>query len=170
MSGTGVSSWRSLLRCLLLQCIWGSYWKEGKWGYKCCHSFVKYSYCTGEAGKEIAVSIVLFSHLERAKKRSSSHLSFRLFRLFFWCGFFVCGFCGWVFFVLSLSDVLSNQVSFLLSVAQNTEASLLEDQPREEEHATKPKTLMEVGRFPFSGRQIFFLSILRYGKICITTK
>ncbi|MXQ86850.1 hypothetical protein E5288_WYG019361 [Bos mutus] len=36
--------------------IWGSYWKEGRWGYKCCHSFFKYSYCTGEAGKEIANS------------------------------------------------------------------------------------------------------------------
>eukprot|EP00079_Xenopus_tropicalis_P034548 XP_017948319.1 PREDICTED: pre-mRNA-splicing factor SLU7 isoform X2 [Xenopus tropicalis] len=34
-------------------CIWGSYWKEGRWGYKCCHSFVKMSYCTGEAGKDI---------------------------------------------------------------------------------------------------------------------
>ena len=34
--------------------IWGSYWKDGRWGYKCCHSFVKFSYCTGEAGKEIA--------------------------------------------------------------------------------------------------------------------
>uniref|UniRef100_A0A8D0EPR8 Pre-mRNA-splicing factor SLU7 n=1 Tax=Strix occidentalis caurina TaxID=311401 RepID=A0A8D0EPR8_STROC len=74
-------------------CIWGSYWKEGKWGYKCCHSFVKYSYCTGEAGKEIAVSIVLFSHLERTKNE-------------------------WV--------------SFLMS------------QPGEEEHMTKPKTLMEI--------------------------
>uniref|UniRef100_A0A673TSK4 Pre-mRNA-splicing factor SLU7 n=1 Tax=Suricata suricatta TaxID=37032 RepID=A0A673TSK4_SURSU len=36
--------------------IWGSYWKEGRWGYKCCHSFFKYSYCTGEAGKETANS------------------------------------------------------------------------------------------------------------------
>uniref|UniRef100_A0A8C3VW45 Pre-mRNA-splicing factor SLU7 n=1 Tax=Catagonus wagneri TaxID=51154 RepID=A0A8C3VW45_9CETA len=36
--------------------IWGSYWKDGRWGYKCCHSFFKYSYCTGEAGKEIANS------------------------------------------------------------------------------------------------------------------
>ncbi|CAH2275840.1 pre-mRNA-splicing factor SLU7 [Pelobates cultripes] len=34
-------------------CIWGSYWKDGRWGYKCCHSFVKMSYCTGEAGKSI---------------------------------------------------------------------------------------------------------------------
>ncbi|XP_029439458.1 pre-mRNA-splicing factor SLU7 [Rhinatrema bivittatum] len=35
-------------------CIWGSYWKEGRWGYKCCNSFIKMSYCTGEAGKEEA--------------------------------------------------------------------------------------------------------------------
>ncbi|XP_053318613.1 pre-mRNA-splicing factor SLU7 [Spea bombifrons] len=34
-------------------CIWGSYWKDGYWGYKCCHSFVKMSYCTGEAGKSV---------------------------------------------------------------------------------------------------------------------
>ncbi|XP_075065984.1 pre-mRNA-splicing factor SLU7 [Mixophyes fleayi] len=34
-------------------CIWGSYWKDGRWGYKCCHSFVKMSYCTGEAGKSV---------------------------------------------------------------------------------------------------------------------
>ncbi|RXG55162.1 Pre-mRNA-splicing factor SLU7 [Armadillidium vulgare] len=32
--------------------VWGSYWKDGRWGYKCCHSFIKNSYCTGEAGKE----------------------------------------------------------------------------------------------------------------------
>lgn len=31
--------------------VWGSYWHAGKWGYKCCHSFIKNSYCTGEAGK-----------------------------------------------------------------------------------------------------------------------
>ncbi|KAG9490926.1 hypothetical protein GDO78_006315 [Eleutherodactylus coqui] len=35
-------------------CIWGSYWKDGRWGYKCCHSFVKMSYCTGEAGKDMS--------------------------------------------------------------------------------------------------------------------
>ena len=33
------------------QSVWGSYWNEGRWGYKCCHSFVKNSYCTGESGK-----------------------------------------------------------------------------------------------------------------------
>ncbi|XP_012284202.1 pre-mRNA-splicing factor SLU7 [Orussus abietinus] len=31
--------------------VWGSYWQNGQWGYKCCHSFIKNSYCTGEAGK-----------------------------------------------------------------------------------------------------------------------
>uniref|UniRef100_A0A8C5PA64 Pre-mRNA-splicing factor SLU7 n=1 Tax=Leptobrachium leishanense TaxID=445787 RepID=A0A8C5PA64_9ANUR len=34
-------------------CIWGSFWKDGRWGFKCCHSFVKMSYCTGEAGRSI---------------------------------------------------------------------------------------------------------------------
>ncbi|KAK6026814.1 hypothetical protein OSTOST_07204 [Ostertagia ostertagi] len=30
--------------------IFGSYWKDGSWGYRCCHSFVKNSYCIGEEG------------------------------------------------------------------------------------------------------------------------
>lgn len=34
--------------------VWGSYWKEGRWGFRCCHSYVRGSYCTGEAGKEAA--------------------------------------------------------------------------------------------------------------------
>lgn len=32
--------------------IWGSWWSNFKWGYACCHSLVKNSYCTGEEGKE----------------------------------------------------------------------------------------------------------------------
>jgi pre-mRNA-processing factor SLU7 len=31
--------------------VWGSYWRDGRWGYACCHSFEKASYCTGAAGK-----------------------------------------------------------------------------------------------------------------------
>ncbi|KAL1122439.1 hypothetical protein AAG570_002770 [Ranatra chinensis] len=31
--------------------VWGSYWHNGNWGYRCCHSFIKGSYCTGEAGR-----------------------------------------------------------------------------------------------------------------------
>ena len=26
--------------------VWGSWWHEGRWGYKCCHQQLKNSYCT----------------------------------------------------------------------------------------------------------------------------
>lgn len=32
--------------------VWGSWWKDFKWGYACCHSTVKNSYCAGEEGKK----------------------------------------------------------------------------------------------------------------------
>ncbi|KAI2620556.1 Pre-mRNA splicing Prp18-interacting factor-domain-containing protein [Hypoxylon sp. NC1633] len=32
--------------------VWGSWWSNFKWGYACCHSSIKNSYCTGEEGKE----------------------------------------------------------------------------------------------------------------------
>lgn len=32
--------------------VWGSFWHEGKWGFKCCYSFVKMSYCTGASGRD----------------------------------------------------------------------------------------------------------------------
>ncbi|KAH7309024.1 Pre-mRNA splicing Prp18-interacting factor-domain-containing protein [Stachybotrys elegans] len=32
--------------------VWGSWWSNFKWGYACCHSYIKNSYCTGEEGKE----------------------------------------------------------------------------------------------------------------------
>ena len=31
--------------------VWGSWWANFRWGYACCHSTVKNSYCTGEEGK-----------------------------------------------------------------------------------------------------------------------
>ncbi|KLJ05605.1 pre-mRNA-splicing factor slu7 [Blastomyces silverae] len=31
--------------------VWGSWWSNFLWGYACCHSTVKNSYCTGEEGK-----------------------------------------------------------------------------------------------------------------------
>ncbi|XP_038214093.1 pre-mRNA-splicing factor Slu7 isoform X1 [Zerene cesonia] len=37
--------------------VWGSYWKDGQWGYKCCHSFIKMSYCVGEAGKSVVMDV-----------------------------------------------------------------------------------------------------------------
>ncbi|XP_051505309.1 pre-mRNA-splicing factor SLU7 [Myxocyprinus asiaticus] len=51
-------------------CIWGSYWKDGYWGYKCCHSMVKQSYCTGEAGKKVSNNscIPFEEYVEEAEK------------------------------------------------------------------------------------------------------
>ncbi|XP_067929139.1 pre-mRNA-splicing factor SLU7-like [Watersipora subatra] len=34
--------------------VWGSYWHAGRWGYQCCYSTIKESYCTGEKGREAA--------------------------------------------------------------------------------------------------------------------
>jgi len=51
--------------------VWGSYWCEGKWGYKCCHSFLKKSYCTGSAGKEQQVCLDLcfvYGHRSKTKE------------------------------------------------------------------------------------------------------
>ena len=31
--------------------VWGSWWSDFQWGYACCHSVVKNSYCTGAEGK-----------------------------------------------------------------------------------------------------------------------
>lgn len=36
--------------------LWGSWWADGAWGYACCHSTVKNSYCTGKAGEAAAAS------------------------------------------------------------------------------------------------------------------
>ena len=33
--------------------MWGSYWKDGRWGFGCCHSLEKNSYCLGEQGKVV---------------------------------------------------------------------------------------------------------------------
>jgi pre-mRNA-processing factor SLU7 len=32
--------------------VYGSWFRDGRWGYACCHQFQKNSYCTGEAGIE----------------------------------------------------------------------------------------------------------------------
>jgi pre-mRNA-processing factor SLU7 len=31
--------------------VWGSWWFDFQWGYACCHSIVRNSYCTGEEGR-----------------------------------------------------------------------------------------------------------------------
>ncbi|CAN6452080.1 unnamed protein product [Victoria cruziana] len=34
--------------------VWGSWWKDHQWGYKCCRQTIRNSYCTGLAGIEAA--------------------------------------------------------------------------------------------------------------------
>ena len=34
--------------------VWGSFWSGGRWGYACCRSLQKGSYCTGAKGIEAA--------------------------------------------------------------------------------------------------------------------
>ena len=54
------------------QSVWGSWYakKEGKWGYQCCHSTTKNSYCAGDAGKEAteASSRVILDKLEKPQR------------------------------------------------------------------------------------------------------
>lgn len=38
--------------------VWGSWWENGKWGYACCHSLIKNSWCTGRAGIEASQSVL----------------------------------------------------------------------------------------------------------------
>lgn len=32
--------------------VWGSWWKDFQWGFACCRSIIKNSYCTGEEGRK----------------------------------------------------------------------------------------------------------------------
>ncbi|KAG6543194.1 hypothetical protein Mapa_015444 [Marchantia paleacea] len=34
--------------------VWGSWWKDGQWGFKCCKQHTRNSYCTGQAGIDAA--------------------------------------------------------------------------------------------------------------------
>lgn len=55
--------------------VWGSFWRGGQWGYKCCHSFIKNSYCLGEAGKNqaaVAAAVTEPTKTEEKKESSSS--------------------------------------------------------------------------------------------------
>lgn len=58
---------------------WGSWWSTFAWGYACCHSFVKNSYCTGDEGKvawEAAERQKLGANLEEentTQSRDKSH-------------------------------------------------------------------------------------------------
>ncbi|GJN90992.1 hypothetical protein Rhopal_004006-T1 [Rhodotorula paludigena] len=56
------------------QSIWGSWYQltTGKWGYACCHSTIKGSYCAGQAGIEAAEAEASGANLLLAAPSSSS--------------------------------------------------------------------------------------------------
>ncbi|KAK2800846.1 mRNA splicing protein [Emmonsiellopsis sp. PD_5] len=53
--------------------VWGSWWSNFVWGYACCHSTVKNSYCTGEEGKEAfeEAQNLLLNDMEQAAEREA---------------------------------------------------------------------------------------------------
>lgn len=61
--------------------VWGSWWHDGAWGYACCHSTIKQSYCVGAAGAAAAAEQAdqLAANLEKKaaddeEKRAASKL------------------------------------------------------------------------------------------------
>ena len=37
--------------------VWGSYWKDDQWGYRCCRSTIKNCFCTGDRVKDVKDSV-----------------------------------------------------------------------------------------------------------------
>ncbi|TPX56580.1 hypothetical protein PhCBS80983_g04432 [Powellomyces hirtus] len=55
------------------QAIWGSWWKDGQWGYGCCHSMTRSAYCTGQAGIEASrASAQLMAKSDQPNKEEQS--------------------------------------------------------------------------------------------------
>jgi len=59
--------------------VWGSWWKDGTWGYACCHQAVKNSYCTGKAGdtakEEVAAQMI--ANMEARAREADAELQKR---------------------------------------------------------------------------------------------
>ncbi|KAI9139112.1 Pre-mRNA splicing Prp18-interacting factor-domain-containing protein [Paraphysoderma sedebokerense] len=54
--------------------VWGSYFAKDtrEWGYKCCHSVIRNSYCTGQAGIEASKSSVIIDSVPNNGSSSST--------------------------------------------------------------------------------------------------
>ncbi|KAF6156895.1 hypothetical protein GIB67_000435 [Kingdonia uniflora] len=50
--------------------VWGSWWKDHQWGYKCCKQIIRNSYCTGTAGIEAAEAAVDLMKANIARKEA----------------------------------------------------------------------------------------------------
>ncbi|XP_010444935.1 PREDICTED: pre-mRNA-splicing factor SLU7-A-like [Camelina sativa] len=51
--------------------VWGSWWKDHQWGYKCCQQTIRNSYCTGSAGIEAAEASLDLMKANIARKEAS---------------------------------------------------------------------------------------------------
>ncbi|KAI9193835.1 hypothetical protein LWI28_000596 [Acer negundo] len=51
--------------------VWGSWWKDHQWGYKCCQQTIKNSYCTGTAGIEAAEAAADLMRANISRKETS---------------------------------------------------------------------------------------------------
>ncbi|PWA75941.1 pre-mRNA splicing Prp18-interacting factor [Artemisia annua] len=52
--------------------VWGSWWNDHQWGYKCCKQFVRISYCTGAAGIEAAEAAIDLMKSNIARKEAAT--------------------------------------------------------------------------------------------------
>ncbi|XAR56547.1 hypothetical protein NMG60_11037079 [Bertholletia excelsa] len=50
--------------------VWGSWWKDHQWGYKCCKQTIRNSYCTGTAGIEAAEAAADLMRANIARKEA----------------------------------------------------------------------------------------------------
>jgi pre-mRNA-processing factor SLU7 len=55
--------------------VWGSWWKDHQWGYKCCKQFIKNSYCTGAAGIEAAEASADLMRANIARKEATQEVA-----------------------------------------------------------------------------------------------
>ncbi|KAF5738936.1 splicing factor-related family protein [Tripterygium wilfordii] len=54
--------------------VWGSWWKDHQWGYKCCKQTVRNSYCTGAAGIEAAEAATDLMKANIARREATEDL------------------------------------------------------------------------------------------------
>ncbi|XP_065875081.1 pre-mRNA-splicing factor SLU7-A-like [Euphorbia lathyris] len=56
-------------------CVWGSWWKDHQWGYKCCKQTIRNSYCTGAAGIKAAEAATDLMKANIARKETTEEIS-----------------------------------------------------------------------------------------------
>ncbi|KAK7824040.1 pre-mrna-splicing factor slu7-a [Quercus suber] len=54
--------------------VWGSWWKDHQWGYKCCKQIIRNSYCTGAAGIEAAEAATDLMKANIARKEATEEM------------------------------------------------------------------------------------------------